>query len=118
MKIINNIAAQGDLIIRRVKALPENTKIVEESKSIVVAHSETGHNHVAVCEKKMTRFEVPGDALKSYLKAGDDVDHFDVEHMRSFDTHETLRFLCNPGDVFEVRRQREWTPEGWKRVED
>ena len=39
----------------------------------------------------------------------------DVVHLRAHDTHETLRLLQG---YWEVRRQREWTPEGWRRVED
>lgn len=119
MKIINNMAAQGDVIIRRVSNLPAGVKEVEHKTSIVIAHSETGHNHVAVCDSPngIRRFEMPGNALRSFLQI-DDGNQIDIEHLRSFDTHETLRFLCKPGDVFEVRRQREWTPEGWRRVED
>ena len=39
----------------------------------------------------------------------------DVEHLWPFDTHETIRLT--PGK-WEIRRQREWSPEGWRRVED
>ena len=38
-----------------------------------------------------------------------------LEHLRSFDTHETIKL---PVGTFEIRRQREYTPEGWRRVED
>ncbi len=39
----------------------------------------------------------------------------DLEHLRSFDTHETVRL--DPG-VWEVRRQKEYSPEGWRRAAD
>ena len=39
----------------------------------------------------------------------------DLEHLRSTDTHETLRL--EPG-IWEVRRQREYSPEGWRRAAD
>lgn len=38
-----------------------------------------------------------------------------LTHERSFDTHEPI--LLNPG-IYEVRRQREYTPQGWRRIED
>ena len=39
----------------------------------------------------------------------------ELRHLRSFDTHESILF--RPG-TYHVRRQREHTPEGWRRVED
>jgi hypothetical protein len=39
-------------------------------------------------------------------------------HERSWDTHETLRFLTVPGDVLKINRQREGTRELWRRTED
>ena len=38
-----------------------------------------------------------------------------LEHLREFDKHEPILF--EPG-VYHVRRQREYTPEGFRRVED
>jgi hypothetical protein len=35
--------------------------------------------------------------------------------MRSFDTHETLNI---PPGIYEVRRQREYVPEGWRKAQD
>lgn len=37
------------------------------------------------------------------------------ERERSFDTHESILLK---GGTYEIRRQREYTPEGWRRVED
>ena len=40
-------AAQGDLYIRRVAAIPAGLKLAEAKGGVyVAAHSETGHNHV------------------------------------------------------------------------
>lgn len=46
----------------------------------------------------------------------------DVVHHRPWDTHETLRLLYSEvpsGEtIFEIHRQREHSPEGWRRVAD
>ena len=111
MKIVKleTLAFQGDVLLERVGALPSDAV---ESKSNIVAHSETGHHHVATRAKVFT---VP-DGQTLYLRAiGKSID---ITHLRPFDTHETLRLKTKPGDIVRVRRQREYTPEGWRRVED
>jgi hypothetical protein len=109
------------VLFRKVAALPTNAKEVKRNGDIVVAHSETGHHH-SIADKAVSHFEIPGDSLVCYLR----MDHafnyapggVDVVHHRPWDTHETIRLLGKPGDVWEVRRQREFTPEGWRRVAD
>lgn len=116
MKTFTKMAAQGDFIIVRVADIPANVEAVEpENGRIVVAHSETGHNHVM----EMTR-------VQAYKPAGvKEVDLYElflnveaptpIEHLRSFDTHETL--LVPPGK-YMIRRQREYVPEGFRRAAD
>lgn len=100
---------QGDIMLTRVTKLPGDAK---PQKGTIVAHSETGHHHVA---ERAKVFTVP-DGETLYLQAlGKSVD---VVHKRSYDTHETIRLQTEPGDVFKIRRQREHTPDGWRRVED
>lgn len=117
MKTIKNSAAQGDVVFRRLRKVPKDAKVVSTMGSVVVAHSETGHHHVASGNGGAVAL-LERTPLLSYLQPGAGVKSIDVVHQRPFDTHETLRLLCNPGDVWEVRRQREHTPEGWRRVED
>ncbi len=118
MKTVSKCAAQGDVLFRKVQSIPVGFDRQERSGAVVVAHSETGHNH-EVESLGCFHFTKPTDAMVSYLQLSDGCgDGVDVIHRRAFDTHETLRLLGKPGDVFEVRRQREWTPEGWRRVED
>lgn len=116
---VQKIAAQGDVMFRKVTKLPDG--LVEESAKgpIVVAHSETGHHHSIDEWDGVKLFRKPGDPMVCFLQL-QGVDHADVVHHRSFDTHETVRLLGCPGKTttFEVRRQREYTPEGWRRVED
>jgi hypothetical protein len=117
MKTVNERAAQGDVMFRRVPSVPKGAKKIKRKGPIVVAHSETGHNHV-IEDSAVVQFDVPGNPLVCYLQLGDCDGGVAVVHQRSYDTHETLKLLGKPGDVWEVRRQREWTPEGWQRVAD
>lgn len=111
MKKVSKFGRQGDVLFRKVKALPKDA--VEETRAgdIVVAHSETGHNHV-VKDPVARLFNTP-DPLVSYLRLEGPAT---VDHLRDFHTHESL--LLDGGGVWEVRRQREHTPEGWRRVAD
>lgn len=112
-----NCAAQGDLLIRRIDTLPANAiPVAAERGTYVVAHSEPGHNHV-IAERPNVRLYTTGDPMISYLEVIEATDATEtlIEHLRSFDTHEAVAV---PIGVFEIRRQREYTPEGWRRVED
>ena len=82
----------------------------------VVAHSETGHNHV-IKERPNVSWFITDDPMVSYLEVVEAADATEIllEHLRSYDTHETI--IIPPGK-YEIRRQREYTPEGWRRVED
>ena len=116
MREIQQAAAQGDVIFRKVKTIPQGFEEKPRTGPIIVSHSETGHHHV-INDDGVRVFEHREKPLICYLQMGDTV-CFDVEHLRSYDTHETLRLLGKPGDVWEARRQREHTPEGWRRVQD
>lgn len=112
-KIIETQAAQGDVMFRRIDALPANvTPAKALNGAFVVAHSETGHNHI-VMERPTVKMFAAMDEFRSYLVVEDKP--AEVEHQRSFDTHQT--FALAPG-IWEVRRQREYTPEGFRRAAD
>jgi len=117
MRDVKRQGAQGDVLFRRVKELPAGAVEVprEDGAPIVLAHSETGHNHVAVAPGARL-YSLPGKPLLSFLQLADAP--CEVEHQRSWDTHETMRLLGKVGTIWEVRRQREWTPEGWRQVAD
>lgn len=117
MKSFNNQAAQGDILIRRIDKLPDGVKEMSAEKGkFVVAHSETGHNHV-IAERQNVKLFAGEDPMVSYLQVVEATDAAEtlLEHLRSYDTHETISI---PPGIFEIRRQREYTPEGWRRVED
>lgn len=114
MKTFENQAAQGDLYIRRIDKLPAGvTKVKPEKGKFVLAHSETGHHHV-VTKRPGVEVFAGGDPLVSYLTVIDQTE-VTLEHLRNFDKHESILVK---GGTYEIRRQREYAPEGWRRVAD
>ena len=115
MNTIKKIAAQGDVLFRRIKTLPDD--LVESKRDannrLVVAHSETGHHHAVEDQHTRMLEKATRDPMICYLQISSA--YADVIHHRPFDTHGTLRLLKGN---WEVRRQREHTPEGLRRVED
>jgi hypothetical protein len=116
MKTFDRIAAQGDFLITRIDEIPADVEPYQaEGGKYIVAHSETGHNHTMVMDRvtafrpKETRDE---DLYRLFFEVEAPAD---IVHERSHDTHETLR--VSPGR-YEVRRQREYTSEGFRRAAD
>ena len=117
MKTFINTAAQGDLLIRRVAAIPATAKPLKaEDGKFIVAHSETGHHHV-IAERPCVQVFTTDDHMVSYLRVIEATEQTEalLEHLRGYDTHETIAI---PPGTFELRRQREYTPEGWRQVQD
>lgn len=111
MKKFQKQAAQGDVLITRIDALPDDVAEAKpENGQFIVGHSETGHHH-AVAERGVQMFR--GDnPLVMFLVVTEPTA---LEHHRAWDTHEALE--VTPG-TYEVRNQREYSPEGWRRVAD
>jgi hypothetical protein len=104
--------AQGDIYIRKIAEIPpEAIRVETTSPRVIVAHSETGHHHVMDADA-VTMYRLPDSILKCLLVVDQPAA---LEHLRQFDTHEPILF--DPG-VYEVRRQREYVPEGFRPVED
>lgn len=118
MKVLQNQAAQGDCWIKRIDDLPDGLKLAKpENGQWIVAHSETGHHHVIEAEGCEV-LEDPQDSLTLYLRVMDDTAKRTgvvLRHLRDFDTHESIQI---PPGTYRIRRQREYTPEGWRRVTD
>ena len=111
MNFINQ-AAQGDMLITKVGSLPND---LVETKAVngdyILTHSETGHNHV-VSSDSVTLYGAANDPFMAYMV----VEHpTTIRHLRSFDTHSPI--TVNPG-VYRINRQREYTPEGFRRAAD
>ena len=118
MRTFKNICAQGDVYFRRVTSIPASAMPVPaDGDRVIVTHSETGHHHVMVLDRNddtpaVEMFSDADNPLIAWLKVNRPTA---LEHKRDFDTHESIMF--GPG-VYEVRRQREHTPEGWRQVQD
>lgn len=103
---------QGDLMIRRIPAIPAGLSCAEpEAGQHILAHSETGHHHVI--DSRNAQLLI--DRTNAFLAYLDVAEESEIVHLRDFDTHAPLTLA--PGK-YEVRRQREHTPEGWRRVQD
>lgn len=112
MKTFANTCAQGDAYIQRIAELPAGVMEVDPvDGAVVVAHSESGHDHVMTAER-VKLYELPDSILECFLVVSEPTE---LRHLRSFDTHEPIMF--NEG-VYRVRRQREYVPEGWRRAAD
>lgn len=116
MKTFTRMAAQGDFVIIRIDAIPTDVEqVAPRGNQIVVAHSETGHDHVMLAER-VTAYKPAGvkevDLYEMFLAVEAPTE---INHLRSFDTHETL--LVPPGN-YQIRRQREYVPEGFRRAQD
>lgn len=113
MRTFKNQAAQGDTLYRLISEIPNGSTLVDKWDG-VVAHSETGHNHAFrssdLGAAKFYRND--NDPMVCYLRLESEAL---LEHHRSFDTHAPILF---PPGLYEVRRQREHTPDGWRRIED
>jgi hypothetical protein len=112
-KTFSTAAAQGDFVIIRVDDFPAGvTPVPAENGEYVVAHSETGHNHVMDARHVAAFAPKKPDIYTLFLQVDEQTD---IVHLRSFDTHEALR--VGKGK-YMVRRQREYTPEGFRRAQD
>lgn len=117
MKEVKEIACQGDVLVRKVGSIPESFK--EVTGRMVVAHSETGHDHVIDDNPGAKLFRDPANPNVCYLRL-EGADHADLVHHRDYHTHETLRLLGEKSGftIFECKRQQEMTPAGWRQVQD
>lgn len=114
MKTFRKSAAQGDCLLRRVRELPVAlTPIKAEDGQFIIAHSETGHHH-CVKERNDVKLYASNDKFKGYLEVKGREPVL-LEHHRLFDAHEAL--VIKPG-IYEIRRQREYTPLGYRIAAD
>ena len=107
-----NQAAQGDMLITRIDDIPDDVVPMETENGVYVcAHSETGHNHV-IQSQGVQAFEAANDPFVMFLVVDEQAD---LTHLRSFDTHSPISV---PPGKYRINRQREYTPEGFRRAAD
>jgi hypothetical protein len=113
MKTFKLQCAQGDVWFRRVNEIPRgSTKKICDDGPIVIAYSETHHHHVFRDPMGVTLYERTDDPFTCYLRL--ETPQM-LEHLREFDTHAPILFDAG---CYEIRRQREFTPEGLRMVAD
>lgn len=106
-------ARQGDCLLIATDGIPENvTPAPADAGQVVLAHSETGHHH-AIAERIGVVAYRSDNPLVGWLRVSGEA--ADLVHHRAYDTHQTVTI---PPGTYRVIRQREHTPEGWRRVED
>lgn len=110
----NRPVAQGDILIIPVLSIPDTAKAAKADGShYVIAHSETGHHHVLE-RSRAEVYEAADDSFIAYIRTlGDGAD---IQHNRDHDTHETI--ALEPNRIYEVRRQREYVPQGFRAAQD
>lgn len=106
--------AQGDIRIIKLNDVPSLDGLEEvkrEGGKLIVTHSETGHHHVL--ERPTSRMFQSKDNDFEAIVLLDEADV--LKHERPYDTHAPIAMA--PG-AYKVKRQREHTPEGYRRVAD
>lgn len=114
MKEFRIIADQGEITVKRteLKRLPQGAKPASDS---IAGHSESGHHHVVVGNAQLFHTD---DPLVSYVVAKGS---WELEHLRTDRQHETLRALADESEgevIWQIGRQREDSPSGWRMVMD
>lgn len=117
MKKFDKIAAQGEALFRKIEELPAGlTEVAPENGRLIVSHSESGHHHVmdagTVTLLRPDPERVPDGMAILYAIVREPTT---LEHLRPHDTHEPILFAQGN---YEIRLQREYTPEGFRRVQD
>lgn len=114
--INNRPVAQGDMLIRKIDKLPKNVIQTQPTEgSYILTHSESGHHHVVKEQENVAFYANDNDPMIAYLVVNNPKETCLVEHMRSFDTHAPYQLKDG---VYEIRRQIESTPEGFRRALD
>jgi hypothetical protein len=101
---------QGDVLLIPVKQMPKGLEPVSREKGrVVLAHGEvTGHAH-AIKDQRAALFRDP-KLMATFMHVGGDAP-VALEH----DEHDTI--AVPPGN-YQVVRQREYSPDEIRRVED
>lgn len=114
----NFTSAQGDVYFERMPddyVLPSDAiEVLPEGSKLIITHSETGHHHLMDVKERpqVKMYKLPKSITDCLLIVNETTV---LEHNRSFDQHEPIEF--SPGK-YKVTRQRQYTAEGFKVVQD
>lgn len=104
MKSFLKVAAQGEITIRMVDAIPDGcTPLKPEGGKYIIGHSETGHHHVlgTVDADVMVLDRAPEGMRILYAILENPTS---LDHLRDHDTHESIEV---PAGIVEFRIARE-----------
>lgn len=109
MLAFKNVAAQGEIIIRRVTKVPTGcTQMKSESGKFIVGHSETGHHHViSAAGASVAVLDKPPEGMRILYAVVEKA--MTLVHLREHDTHEAIQL--DPG-IYEFRVAREFDHYG------
>lgn len=106
-------AQQGDVFLRRVRAIPKGAKEVKRKGAIVLAHGETtGHKH-AISGPRVAHFREDGSGGAVFIALDKGADGA-VRH----EEHAPIAPEAEGKSVFEFIPQSEYSPGAIQRVED
>lgn len=91
----------GEVLLLRVSKAPKEGKL-SKVKSFIVAHSESGHNHVLQSKETFTVREIA--EAYDYLILNKPAD---LVHQKTHDTHDTI--TVEPG-IYKVIKKTEYNP--------
>ena len=95
------------------------TAATPEGGNYILGHSETGHHHVLAVAGNTARVYDQDEFVSWIDNTSTDkvvAREGNVIHLRGFDTHDPVGL--KPGKRYMVTRQREHTPEGFRRAAD
>ena len=107
----NHPIRQGDVLLVPVKALPKSLRPVEaEAGRVILARGEaTGHHHSFALSERVALFREDGSGGGLFLS---------VSGAPAALEHQEHSTLAIPVGKWEVRGQREYSPEAIRRVAD
>lgn len=100
LKEAHSFGRHGEVLLKQVDKLPEGAKLIESGESVIVGHSESGHDHVLTVPRGtgiVKMYEIDG---KTYL---DIPRKADLVHQKSAESHSTQTFA--PGIYIREIRQ-------------
>lgn len=105
MKSFKKVAAQGEITIRRIDAVPTGCAPMKaEGGKFIVGHSETGHHHVIDARgADVMVLDLPPEGMRILYAILENPTM--LEHQRGHDTHEPI--MLDPG-TYEFRIAREF----------
>jgi hypothetical protein len=99
---------QGDVLIEKIKNLPDNLQPIRRTEGkLILAHGEaTGHHHAI------------SDENCDLLSDESGVTYLDVKEAVAMLTHQEHSTIEIPAGNYRVIRQREYSPEAIRDVQD